>query len=237
MKLNCLIVDDEPLAIEVIQNYVGRHAELQLAGTCRSAAEASAWLRNQPVDLVFLDIRMPDFSGLELAKTLGKLPMVIFTTASREFAVQSYDTLALDYLVKPVHFDAFYKAVGKALNRHKELMALAASPAPTTLLVKSESKTFRISIDQVEYIESFKDHVVIHQTDGSTVVSYTSISSIEHELQDLHFLRIHRSFLVAVLKVTAFNHACVEVGQTPLPIGRTYKEDVLTALLSAGLPL
>lgn len=237
MKLNCLIVDDEPLAIEVIQNYVARHSDLQLAATCRSAAEASVCLETLAVDLVFLDIRMPDVSGLELAKTLGKLPMVIFTTASREFAVQSYDTFAVDYLVKPVHFESFYKAVGKALDRHKELMALAASPSPTTLLVKSESKTFRISIDQVEYIESIKDHVVIHLADGSTVVSYTAISTMEHELQGLHFLRIHRSFLVAVHKVTAFNHTCVDIGQTQLPIGRTYKDEVLAALLSAGLPL
>jgi DNA-binding LytR/AlgR family response regulator len=230
LKLNCLIVDDEPLAIEVIHNYLLRLDNLQLVAKCRHVAEANTWLRSSSVDLVFLDIKMPEVTGLEFARTLGKTPMIIFTTASRDLAVQSYETHAIDYLIKPISFEKFLKAINKAFDRKKELDLLAGSVPRKTLLVKAENKTFRIDAGEIHFVESNRDHVVFHLADGASVVSYTSITAVEKDLPELDFLRIHRSYLVAIRHTKAFSNSHIELPSTTLPIGRTYKEEVLQRL-------
>jgi DNA-binding LytR/AlgR family response regulator len=230
LKLNCLIVDDEPLAIEVIHNYVERLDNLQLVARCRHVAEANTWLRSAAVDVVFLDIKMPEVTGLEFARTLGKTPMIIFTTASRDLAVQSYDTHAVDYLIKPISFEKFLKAVNKAFDRKKELDLLAGSIQQKTLLVKAENKTFRINTGEIHFVESIRDHVVFHLANGASVVSYTSITAVEKDLPELDFVRIHRSYLVAIRHTKAFSNSHIELPNTTLPIGRTYKEEVLQRL-------
>jgi DNA-binding LytR/AlgR family response regulator len=226
MKLNCLIVDDEPLALEVIENYVQRFPNLQLVGKCRSASTAAEVLRQQPVDLLFLDIQMPDVSGLEFAKTLGKLPLVVFTTASREFAVQSYEAFAIDYLVKPISFEKFLKAVHKAFDRYDELEKLKEGPQHKTLLIKADNRTYPTDIGNILFVESIRDHVVIHLSDGSGITSYTAISALESQLPKAGFARIHRSYLISVNHLTSFSSSEVEIGGHILPIGRTYKEEV-----------
>ncbi|CAD5266917.1 MULTISPECIES: LytTR family DNA-binding domain-containing protein [unclassified Imperialibacter] len=230
MKLNCLIVDDEPLAIEVIHNYLERLDNLQLVAKCRHVAEANTWLKNTSVDVVFLDIKMPEVTGLEFARTLGKTPLVIFTTASRDLAVQSYDTHAVDYLIKPISFEKFLKAVNKAFDRKKELDLLAGSVQHKTLLVKAENKTFRIDADEIHFVESIRDHVVFHLANGASVMSYTSITAVEKDLPELDFVRIHRSYLVAIRHIKAFSNSHIELPNTTLPIGRTHKDDVLQRL-------
>ncbi|MEQ9102232.1 MAG: LytTR family DNA-binding domain-containing protein [Imperialibacter sp.] len=230
MKLSCLIVDDEPLAIEVIHNYVERLDNLELVAKCRHVAEANTWLKSTSVDVVFLDIKMPEVTGLEFARTLGKTPMIVFTTASRDLAVQSYDTHAIDYLIKPISFEKFLKAVNKAFDRKKELDLMVGSTQQKTLLVKAENKTFRIDAGDIHFVESIRDHVVFHLADGASVVSYTSVTAIEKDLPELDFIRIHRSYLVAIRHTKAFSNSHIELPNTTLPIGRTYKEEVLRRL-------
>jgi len=226
MKLNCLVVDDEPLALEVIENYIQRFPGLQLVGKCRHASTAAEVLRQQSVDLLFLDIQMPDVSGLEFAKTLGKLPLVVFTTASREFAVQSYEAFAIDYLVKPISFEKFLVAVRKAFDRCEELEKLKEGHHPKTLLIKADNRTYRTDVGQILFIESVRDHVVIHLADGNNITSYTTISAMESQLPHAGFVRIHRSYLISVNHLTSFSSSEVEIRGLILPIGRTYKEEV-----------
>jgi len=230
LKLNCLIVDDEPLAIDVLKNYVERLDYLHLSGTCRNATEAVNMVKKEAVDLIFLDIRMPDMNGVELAKTLGKTPLVIFTTASREFAVQSYETCAVDYLVKPVHFDKFLKAVEKAASRQQELEIISSAKTSKTLLVKADNKTFRLNPDDILFVESIRDHVVFHLAHSGPIVSYTALTAVEQELSRAMFIRTHRSYLVALHAITAFSNSAVEIGDISLPIGRTYRDDVIWRL-------
>lgn len=231
MKLNCLLLDDEPLAMDVLTNYIGRLDDLHLVASCRTVGEANSCLRVQPIDLLFLDIMMPDMNGLDFAKSLSSQgPMIVFTTASREFAVQSYEARAIDYLLKPVRFERFVQAVNRAFDRKKELFLLHGPKDAGTLLVKADNKTYRIHVSDICYIESIRDHVVIYLEDQSPITAYTSIAALEAALPPNDFLRIHRSFLVACQKVKSFSSTAVELANQWLPIGRTHRDEAVRVL-------
>lgn len=223
MKISCLIVDDEPLALDLLEHFVAKVPYLELIGRCENALEAADMIRQKHVDLLFLDIQMPDISGISFLKTLATPPKVIFTTAYREFAVESYELNAVDYLVKPFTFERFLQALDKLRDTN------VTSTAPQELLIKAENKTFKVLVNDITYLESINETVVIHGSERP-ITSYQPLSYFEKQLPNDQAMRIPRSFLVMRDRVNAFNHSTIYIDGTELPIGRTYKQRVAEAL-------
>ncbi|MBK9014068.1 MAG: response regulator transcription factor [Saprospiraceae bacterium] len=233
-KINCLIVDDEELARNLLENYIGRLPHLTVVGKCRDPFEALDALNAQPVDLIFLDIQMPGLTGVEFLRTLKNKPLVIFTTAYPDFALEGYSLDVTDYLLKPFSFERFVQAVNKA----SELLALrktvAASPTPQAtaaaakdfILVKSEHKVHRLRHEDIYYIEGMREYVAFHTPSGR-ILSLNSLKGLEEELPADQFLRIHKSYIVAIGKIAALEGNQVQVGKEKLPIGASYREAVL----------
>jgi len=230
--IKCLIVDDEALAREAIKVYIEKMPELEVAGECENALQAMASLRQNPVDLIFLDIEMPEIDGISFLQMLKNIPGVIFTTAYRNYAVEAFDLDVIDYLLKPISFDRFVAAVNKYYERSNKTMAIKTEPtkdATNYLNVKADRKTYKIDIATIQYIESLKDYVKIVCA-GESIVTHDSISNLETTLQLHGFIRTHRSFLVAIDKIKSFDAETVFLGKDELPISRTYKKSVLAVL-------
>jgi len=222
--LKCLIIDDEPLAQDVIENYLKNVDYVELVAKCDHALSALSFIKKQKIDLIFLDISMPFISGIDFIKTLPNPPAIILTTAHKEFAVESYELNVLDYLLKPISFERFLKAVNKLENRESSKLVKPAvddSESDTFIYVKSEKKNVKILLKEILFIESLKDYIKI-QTSTKSIVTQVPISAIEQRLPD-GFLRIHRSFIVAKDKITAFTQHDFEIGKYQIPIGRNYK--------------
>jgi len=237
-KIRCLLVDDEPLAIALLEKHVGQLDFLEVTGTCPNALKALEALKKTEIDLMFLDIRMPAINGIDLLKTLRNPPKVIITTAYREYALDGYDLDIVDYLLKPITFDRFFKAIERYLrnsdNRQVQSHGLTGDREPASIYIKSGYKNIRINTDDVLYMESLKDYVKVVTSD-STVMTKYRIGDMETELSAQGFLRIHRSFIVNLKRVTAFTSSDVEIGKTELPIGESYKGLVLQLLKKSSL--
>ena len=240
-KINCLVIDDEELARDLLENYIGRLPHLSLLGKCRDPFEALEALSTQSVDLLFLDIQMPGMTGMEFLKTLKNKPLVIFTTAYSEFALESYNLDATDYLLKPFSFERFVQAVNKATDLLSLRKTAAGAPpqqehitaAPVAkdfILVKSEHKVHRLRYEDISYIEGMREYVAYHTPNGR-ILSLYSLKSLEEELPSDQFLRIHKSYIVAIGKVSAIEGNQVVVGKEKLPIGASYREVALGKLL------
>lgn len=231
MKTKCLIIDDEPLAIEVIESYVERIASLEVAGTFRNAIKAFDYLQTgATVDLIFLDIQMPKLTGIEFLKTLKNPPQVIFTTAYREYALEGFELEALDYLLKPISFDRFMKAVSKVTARTPiPLKTSVDVDGDDFIFFKCDKKMIRISLGEVYYIESIKDYVKI-KTATKEIVTHQKISVLEKKLPTKYFIRIHRSFIVNIPRIESYSASEVELNYESIPIGRNYKQDVMDTL-------
>jgi len=238
VKIKCLIADDEPLAIALLENHIQQLSTLEVVGTCANALQAAQELRTKQVDLLFLDIKMPQITGIEFLKTLRQPPAVIFTTAYREYALEGYELDIVDYLLKPITFERFFKSVERYYSRFspKETQGSTVRTMPHEgyIFLKTGHKFNKILTNDICYIESVKDYVVLHRIDGSTFTAKYKISDIEAEIQDKRFLRIHRSFIVNLDRITAFTLQDVEIGPIELPIGNSYKEFVFK-VLKAGL--
>jgi DNA-binding LytR/AlgR family response regulator len=233
--LKCIIVDDEEMAIRVIASHIDNIKELEIVGTYSNAIEAFAVLQKQEIDLIFLDIQMPKMNGLTMLRSLSKPPHIILTTAHREFALEGYDLSVMDYLLKPISFERFLKAVGKVLQAEKVQQTLPESPAQLSfgdapfIYIKSERQFVKILLNEILYVESLKNHVKII-TQKETVISLITISEMEEKLPPQHFLRIHRSYIAAVSKIEKFTHTSIHIGKHELPIGEFYKEEVIKRL-------
>ena len=238
-KLRCLLVDDEPLALDVLETFVQRLDNLELVARCSNAVEAYNVLQKEEVDLIFLDIQMPKLTGIEFLKSLSNPPKVILTTAYRDYAVEGYELNAVDYLLKPISFDRFLKAVNKVTESAPPAVTQLATPLTHTdyytdykdafIYLKADKKMVKVMLTDILYIESLKDYIRV-KTDVREVISYQEISYLEEKLPKEKFLRIHRSFIVALDKVQAFSATSVELGKSEIPIGRLYKNDVLPVL-------
>ena len=231
MSIKCLIIDDEPLAIEVIQTHLKQLPELDLLGTFQNPLKAFEYVQHHNVDLIFLDIEMPLLTGVDFVKSLEYPPKIIFTTAHRDYAVVSYELNVIDYLVKPISFIRLFKAV----NKYKELIGSQVAPSPKEavptddhIYVNSNKKFIKILFRDILYVESIKDYVRIHLEDKS-VITKGSIGSFEEKLPN-QFIRIHRSFIVNTDKVTAFTSLDVEIGTKEIPIGASYKNSTINFL-------
>ena len=230
MKLQCLLVDDEPPALEVLESYVREMAHLELVGTCGNALEAFAVLQQRPVDLLFLDIKMPKMLGTDFLRSLRHPPQVIFTTAYREYAYEGFELDAVDYLLKPISLDRFLKAVAKA-SATDAPPAAPPEPPPTAnpdafLYFRIDRKMVKVVLRDILYIEGLKDYIKIHTAAGPPLVVKQTINGMEEKLSESNFLRIHRSFIVALDKVRTYSARHIEVAQQELPIGRLFRPRV-----------
>jgi DNA-binding LytR/AlgR family response regulator len=237
MSLKCVIVDDEPLAIEVIETYIDKVDGLELVSSCENAVQAFDLIKKQTVDLIFLDIQMPKLTGIDFIKILNPAPKIIFTTAYREYAIESYELNVTDYLLKPISFGRFLMAVNKAMDLPIVSQEVSERPKEDLakedayIFLKADRKMVKVYLKDILYIESLKDYVKI-KTPSKEVISLQKISYLEQKLPDDQFLRIHRSFIVPIKKIEAFCGNSIEVGGKEIPIGRNYKTIAMEILNS-----
>jgi DNA-binding LytR/AlgR family response regulator len=225
-------VDDEPPALDVLKEYIASVSSLELAGTCNDAVEALNVLREQDIDLLFLDIQMPHLLGTDLIRTLKIPPKVIFTTAYRKFAIEGFELDAVDYLLKPISFERFLKAVNKVMETSVKLIGNNDTNSDQQnnsndafINLRADRKNLKIALNDILYIESLKDYIKV-VTKTKNIVTKQSISSLEEALPKNNFVRIHRSFIVAINKIESFTNDAIEINRQELPISRMYRHEV-----------
>jgi len=228
MKIRCLIVEDEPIAQEILKSYIDKTDFLEVAGTLGNAVEAFNFLQHNTINLLFLDIKMPQMSGLDLLKALNSKPKVIITSAYRYYATDAFELDVLDYLLKPYSYERFLKAVSKAMNEGAVTSAPANGTPPerSYIFVKGNKQLQKVYIDDILYIESQRDYLKFHLSSSQEISTRQTIGYYEQFLPAQSFLRIHRSFIVAADKITVVEANRVMVKNLPLPIGRNYKQHV-----------
>jgi DNA-binding LytR/AlgR family response regulator len=232
MRIRCLAIDDEKLALELIEDNIKKIPFLELVQTCSSAMEAMAVLRTQPVDLIFLDIQMPDISGIQLLKSLHHKPMVIFTTAFTKYATEGFDLDVIDYLLKPYSFERFLKAVNKVHEymdlrdrATKEVNAKEIATSSNFLFVKADYKLYKINLKDILYIEGLKDYVKIYLSE-KPIVTQMSMKTLEEKLPPNDFIRVHRSFIVAFNKIDFIQKQALTIGKKEIPISEHYRDQL-----------
>lgn len=225
-RLKCIIVDDEPLAQEVLERYLENIRELELVTKCSNALEAFEVLNNENIDLMFLDISMPVISGIDFLRSLRKAPAVIITTAHPDFALQGYELDVVDYLVKPVSIERFIKGVNKAIDRVRQHTPAERSIKPDYMFVKSDQKLIRINFSDIDYIEGMKDYVKIF-TREKMIVTLHTMKYFESSLPAEQFIRIHKSYIVNASSIKSIAGNELELRQTRLPIGSSYKDQLM----------
>lgn len=234
MKLQCLLIDDEPPALKVLAGYISDIPGLEIGGQCKNAIEALEVLQRKSIDVIFLDIKMPRIIGTEFLKNLTHPPKVIFVTAYREYAIDGFELDAVDYLVKPVSFERFFKAITK-LNRLMGKETSDINPAEKKIYapfvyLKVDREMKKIFVNDIEYIESWKDYVMVFLTGGAHFMVKQSITSMENLLSQHKFIRAHRSYIVSIEKVSGYNGISIKLHDKDIPIGRLYKQNVIDSL-------
>lgn len=241
MKLRCLIVDDEPLAREALFSLLERLHTVEVIAQCQDAVEAFQILQNTHVDLIFLDIEMPEISGLSFLKTLKNPPGIVLTTAYRDYAVEAFELDVIDYLLKPISFDRLLKSIDKVtLNRENRGQVISKGTDTIQdnadfLFVRTNKMQLKIKFDEISYIEGLKDYVQIF-TDNDCVVTKLTMKKTEQQLPDHEFIRIHQSYIISIAKMTGFSPTSVFIKKRELPIGRKYKSKVLERFEQLGNP-
>ncbi|HET9569908.1 MAG TPA: LytTR family DNA-binding domain-containing protein [Bacteroidales bacterium] len=229
--ISCIAVDDEPLALELMETYIGQVPGLELLSTFSDTISAWSFLKKNPVDLVFLDIHMPDINGIQLAKSLHrKNPMVIFTTAFSKYAVEGFNVEAIDYLLKPIEFSRFMEAVNKVFEQKTSRQITLPMEDEQAIFVKSDYQNVRIVTRDIQYIEGFDDYIRIHVDTGKSIYTLMSLKSILEKLPSTDFLRVHRSYIVPIKRIKRIHNQHVQLGEKEIPIGKSYVEAVRTFL-------
>jgi len=236
--LRCIAVDDEPLALDLLEDNISQVPYLQLVGKCSNAMEALEVMQKDPVDLIFLDIQMPGLTGLQFIQSLAIKPMVILITAYDHYALEGFNLDVVDYLVKPVAFDRFLKACNKAWEYYK----LKNQPEPTAenlfdqeyFFVNAEYSLVKVVVDEIIMIEGLKDYIKIHLINNKPLVIRMSMKSIEEKLSTKKFLRIHKSYIVAIPKITSIRKGSVFLGSLEVPVSDNYKDQLLSMVGHAG---
>lgn len=231
--IQCLVVDDEPSARDVIKHYIAQLPQLSLAGECSNAVQVMGFLQQHPVDLMFLDIHMPQLKGIELLKILKHPPQVILTTAYADYALEGYELDVVDYLLKPIPFDRFLKAVQKAMPATQPIVEVTPSaPANANegfVYFRVDRKMVKVMLSDIYYIECMKDYAKV-VTAGGTLVTRQSMNALEALLPESLFLRTHRSFIVSLPKIKSFTHEVIEVDKAEIPIGKLFRSGVMKVL-------
>ncbi len=227
----CLIVDDEPMAREVIATHLSKIGSIKVMADCSSAMEAFQYISNHKIDLVFLDINMPEISGISFAKSINKDIKIIFTTAYRDYAVEGFELQAVDYLLKPISFERLLKAVNTYFDVYSTPPTeITNSPKEHDFMfVRSERVMIKIDFKSVIYVESYSDYIKIHLED-KTIVTRETISAIEAKLPKDKFIRIHRSYIISISRIKSFTNEQITILDKSLPISRSYKQEVLHTL-------
>ncbi len=226
MTINCAIIDDEPLAAGLLKSYAEKTPFLSLIGTYGSALEAMKELRENPAQLLFLDIQMPELSGIEFAKILPAETKIIFTTAFQQYAIEGYKVNALDYLLKPISYEDFLRAANKALDYYTVTQKQQTYAQDRFMYVKSDYKLIRVSLDDILYVEGLKDYVRIYLADGQKIMSLMNMKKFEEYLPHPEFLRTHRSYIVHMSKAQSVDRFRIVFGSEYIPISDSYKDDV-----------
>lgn len=233
--IRCLIVDDEPPAVKVLRSHISQVKGLEVAGVCHNAICAHEIIHEKKIELIFLDIRMPKLSGLDFLKSLSHPPLVIFVTAYREFAVDGFELDAADYLVKPVSFERFLKSISKVKKLLGHDISIPETETPSDkdafVYVRVDKHMEKILLKDIEYIESWRDYVMIFLSNNNKMLAKRSISSMQSLLPEKRFLRIHRSYLVSREKITGYNNSHILLGKMEIPIGRFYKQQVMNDVM------
>lgn len=228
MSVSCIIVDDEPLAREVLEKYISECPMLDLKASCSSAYEAMDVLDRIPAGIVFLDINMPGLSGLSMIRSLDRLPEIVFTTAYPEFAVEGFDLDAADYLVKPFPYERFLKAVNKAVKRIENLKTSGPGAADQKkfLMVRADGKIYQVDHSSIRSLEAMGDYVRIH-TDSGVITAYDTLKNMEEILPEEQFLRVHRSYIIALERISFLEGNRLRVDDSDIPVGQSYRENLM----------
>jgi DNA-binding LytR/AlgR family response regulator len=230
--MKCIIIDDEPLALELLEDFICKVPFLELVGSCANCFEANSFLQEQKIDLIFTDIEMPHFSGIDFIKSLDIKPLFIFTTAYSHYAVESFNLNAIDYLVKPIPFHRFLKAATRAQNLLKpktgeENPAVNIEVCPEFIFVKSEYENIKINLCDIKYIESLKDYIKIHTHKEKPILTLSSLKNFEEKLGKLNFIRVHKSYIVSLKHIYSVQRNRIIIDDKWIPIGLNYREDFI----------
>lgn len=232
MKIQCLLVDDEPLALDALESLILKIPELEIAGRCQNAVEALQVIHHQKIDLLLLDIHMPELTGIEMLKSLSHPPSVIFTTAYRDYAVEAFELDVVDYLVKPISFERLVRSI----NRYHERLAqpsekgqMGSQSPEKTITIYSDKKNYRVQTSSILFVEGLKDYARIH-TDKGRLVTRQTMKKLEDILPSEEFIRVHRSFIVPFRRLDSWTSYAVHVKNIEIPIGRTYRKTVMDQL-------
>ena len=226
-RINCIIIDDEPLSQDIMKDYIASCPELNLTGIFPNALLARDVIASGEVDLLLLDINMPKLSGISLVKSLSNPPLVVFVTAYPEFAVEGFDLDAVDYLLKPVSYERFLKAINRVVEKLQN--ERPAETAGEHIMVKADKKMFRLDYSDIYYIEAQGDYIKIY-TDNRTLMVYDSLSGMEEKLPTDRFLRIHKSYIVSLSKIEYIEGNQIKVNKTLLPVSQKYREELMLRL-------
>jgi DNA-binding LytR/AlgR family response regulator len=232
MKIKCLLVDDEPLALDALESLIQKIPELEIAGRCQNAVEALQAIHHQKIDLLLLDIQMPELTGIEMLKSLSHPPSVIFTTAYREYAVEAFELDVIDYLVKPISLDRLIRSINRYHDRHSQKSGTRDTvfkSLPKTITIYSDKKNYRVQTSSILFIEGLKDYARVH-TDHGRLVTRQTMKNMEEILPSEEFIRVHRSFIVPVHRLDSWTSYAVTVKDKEIPVGRTYRKTVLNLL-------
>ena len=225
--ISCIVIDDEPLAVQLMESYVRKTPFLELRGSFTNGKEAFAYLLDNPVELMFCDIQMPDLSGIDLSKMIPEETKVIFTTAFSQYAIEGFKVHALDYLLKPISYDDFLASA----NHTYKVLNISTAAAPRSIFVKTEYRLQQIDLDNITFIEGYKDYVKIHLADGSApVLSLMRMKNLEEELPSDRFIRVQKSYIVQLSKIEALERSFIILGKDRIPIGEAYQENLFKTL-------
>jgi DNA-binding LytR/AlgR family response regulator len=228
-RCKCIIVEDEPLAQNVLKKYIADHPLLELVGTCTDALEAQGVLNKHDVQLIFLDINLPKLSGINFIKTLLQSPLIIFTTAYPEFAVEGFELNAVDYLLKPFSFERFLKAVNKVVEKLNNPMVSKKEEKNSYIFFRSDKKIHKVDLENILYIEAIGDYMKVITDSGQLIINET-MKNLQEELPAGSFIRVHKSFIISRSKIKYIEGNYVQIEDKSIPIGATYRNEVLTAI-------
>jgi DNA-binding LytR/AlgR family response regulator len=232
MKLNCLIVDDEPMARKGLEEYIKDISFLEYGGSCETALKATEFLQQHSVDLMLLDINMPHVTGIELLRSLERPPLAIFTTAHPDYALESYSLDVLDYLVKPIMFDRFQKAAQKAYDY--QLLRASSISSPDYFFIKCDHVFEKVHFNDIFYIEAMQNYCILH-TPARKLIAYITLSGLEEKLPVAKFMKVHKSFIVSLNKITALDGNDLFIGKAHIPVSRSLKDEVMKRVMGDNL--
>lgn len=230
--MKCIIIDDEPLALELLEDFVSKIPNLKLVSSCSNAIEAVSILQNNKIDLIFLDIEMPEFTGIEFIKSLDVKPLFIFTTAYSHYAIEGFNLNAVDYLVKPIPFHRFLKAVNRAqdlylLKKEDNSPSIKTLSSPNFIFVKSDYENIKLNFGDIKYFEGLKDYIKIFSTSHKPILTLSNFKKIEEKLPEDLFIRVHRSYIVSLKYINSVQRNRILIDGVRIPIGQNYKDEFL----------